>query len=50
MGTIVGGGDDELKTEKCSYKNNQMNCTSQPPSFPYYLDTPESMVISDDYC
>ena len=47
---VVGGHGIYENTEKCMYNNNQMICNSQSPSLNNYYNTPELMIVSDDYC
>ena len=47
---LVVGGRFTKKTEKCTYKNDQMVCHSQSPTLSAYHSTPELLAVSDDYC
>ena len=48
---LVVGGRISALTEKCTYKNDKMDCHSQYPKLSsMYSQTPELITVSDDYC
>ena len=51
---IVGGssvnGTEPIKTEKCSFLNNDLICTAQNPELYAYIFTPELFLVPYNYC
>ena len=47
---VVGGWNNDYKTEKCAFSSGGITCTEQNPSLDYYSDYPELFLVPADFC
>ena len=47
---IFGGHANEIATEKCSWKEKEIQCSTQEPTVTMYAAFPELFHVSDNYC
>ena len=50
---VIGGGDGNsngVKTERCTFAKNGMNCSLQNPHLEHYWQYPELHIVSDNFC
>ena len=47
---LVIGGSEQIKTERCSYINGQIQCTLQEPDLFNYVAYPELLLVPSHYC
>ena len=47
---VVGGFDNDFKTEKCTFTGNEVSCREQSPSLNQYQEYPELFLVQADFC
>ena len=47
---VVGGYENDYKTEKCTFTSNGITCTEQSPSLSRYELYPELFMVPADFC